>query len=128
MLVVLNPASEDVAAQPAISLPALLQQDPELGNVIQDYVVAQIDTGTEHGRKVYELFGSPVLPRIVVIDDHQAKQVFRTSSTLPASTLRDILVQYKDGAATTVAAETSMQSFIQGNCPSCQQRVMRPTF
>ncbi len=128
MLVVLNPGTQAVSTTgESISVSTLEAQDPELRKVLQDYVVAEIDTTTEHGQQVYKLFGSPSLPRVVVIDDHQAKQVFRTSDHLQASTLRNVLVQYKDGAVTTPAA-TSMQSFIQGSCPNCQRRAVTSTF
>jgi hypothetical protein len=51
MLVVLNPPADEVSAGPAIDVTAL-RQDADISRVLGNYVVAEIDTGTEHGRKV----------------------------------------------------------------------------
>lgn len=118
MLVILNPRSEAVSNTDGVSIRALQHQDGRLRTALQDYIVAEIDTATEHGQKVYELFGSPQLPRIVVIDDHQKKQLFRTSDHLQPATLSSILERYKDGAAAT-----SFQAAAgAGSCPSCRAR------
>ena len=105
-----------------------VKQDADGRELLSDYVVAVIDTGTEHGQKVHELFGSPSLPRTVVIDERQEKQVFRTSDRLQPATLTSVLEQYRDGVPKTVTAgrpvgSGSLNSFQQGSgtCPNCRR-------
>jgi hypothetical protein len=111
---------------------AVLQQSDASRDVLDDYVVAVIDTNTEHGKKVHELFGAPALPRTVVIDQEQKKQIFRTSDTLRPETLTSVLKQYRDGASATVTARRPIsQPAVQGslnyyqggvgNCPNCRK-------
>jgi hypothetical protein len=136
MLVILNPPGNSGAA---VALESL-KQDPAVRDVLDQYVVAVVDTGTEHGQKVYESFGRPALPRTVVIDQEQEKQIFRTSQKLQAATLGAILQQYRNGAPqpVTVArpvtgpvaspvvspARNGSLNFYQqggGNCPNCRR-------
>lgn len=133
MLVILNPAGQSDAARTLESLKA----DEKGREVLSNYVVAVIDTGTDHGQKVYELFGKPALPRTVVIDERQEKQVFRTSDTLQPATLTAVLEQYRDGVPQTVTAgrpisgavisqpviQGSLNYYQQGvgNCPNCRK-------
>ena len=70
MLVILNPSGEQAAQSAPISLEQL-QQDENTRTALENYVVAVIDTGTAHGQVVHDLFGSPQLPRVVVIDERQ---------------------------------------------------------
>lgn len=128
MLVILNPAQ---SGEQTVDLTEIKQND-SLREVLDDYVVAVIDTGTEHGQKVYELFGKPELPRTVVIDERQEKQIFRTSDTLRPETLSAVLQQYRDGVPETVtAARPITQPTVQGSlnyyqsgagtCPNCRK-------
>jgi hypothetical protein len=127
MLVILT----DGASEQALPL-AALQQNEDARDVLDDYVVAVIDTNTEHGRKVHELFGAPALPRTVVIDQDQKKQIFRTSDTLRPETLTSVLKQHRDGPPATVTARRPVsQPAVQGslnyyqggisNCPNCRK-------
>lgn len=134
MLVILNPAGE---SSDGVSLEAL-QQDAVSREVLGDYVVAVVDTGTEHGQKVYDLFGRPALPRTVVIDERQEKQIFRTSDRLQPSTLTAVLEQYRDGVPQPVTASRPItgpsngqpvingslnyyRQGVGGSCPNCRK-------
>ena len=90
MLVVLNGADARVDVEE-------LAEDRMFASAAENYVVAQIDTDTAHGRKVRELFNNPSLPAVVVIDDEQKKQLFRTSRQMSAPELASVLNEYKDG-------------------------------
>src|SRR5690606_26847505 len=127
MLVILT----DKQSEQAVPL-AALQQSEASREVLEDYVVAVIDTTTEHGKQVHELFGAPALPRTVVIDQEQKKQIFRTSDTLRPETLTSVLKQYRDGVPATVTARRpASQPAVQGslnyyrggvgNCPNCRK-------
>jgi hypothetical protein len=127
MLVILTEGN----AEQGTSLEAL-QQNETSRAVLGDYVVAVIDTRTDDGRKVHELFGAPALPRTVVIDERQEKQIFRTSDTLRPETLTAVLQQYRDGVPTTVTASRPIsQPAVQGSlnyyqgsvgsCPNCRK-------
>jgi len=128
MLVILNPSAD---SGEAVDLESVKQNEMSR-EVLDDYVVAVVDTSTEHGQKVYELFGKPTLPRTVVIDERQEKQIFQTSDTLRPETLTAVLEQYRDGAPKTVtAARPITQPVIQGSlnyyqsgagsCPNCRK-------
>lgn len=134
MLVILNPAGE---TDQAVSLDALQQSETSRA-VLNDYVVAVVDTGTEQGQKVYELFGKPTLPRTIVIDERQEKQIFRTSDKMQPQTLTAVLEQYRNGVPQTVTAArpiisqpTISQPAVQGSlnyyqpaagtCPNCRK-------
>lgn len=122
MLVVLNPPSEDSLA-PAIN-GKKLSSDEQLGSLLDSYVLAVIDTGTEHGQQVNELFGSKPLPRIVVIDKEQKTQVFGTSERISEQQLAEVLEHYRSGETTPVKFEWARSVLPQAapsNCPSCQQ-------
>ena len=82
MLVVLNSGS-----QPAADIDiSELTSDAKLAGALEDYVVAAIDTTTDHGRKVFELFDSPTLPYVVVIDSDK-KQVFKNVGSVTTDEL-----------------------------------------
>lgn len=97
MLVILNPG-QDSADRLDISA---LASDADLSG----YVVAEIDTTTAHGEEVHKLFKSPELPHVVVIDEQQKKQIFKTSRSLSADELSDVLARYRKGAVTVTAAK-----------------------
>jgi len=120
MLVVLNPAAGEVSAGAAIDVEAL-RHDSEIGKLLGDYVVAEIDTGTEHGKKVHELFGSKALPRIVVIDAAQKWQVYRTSEHLERTALKNVLTTYRSGVAPMSLEAASQQLLTPGYCPNCRR-------
>lgn len=122
MFVVLNPPAGATSARKPISIDEL-RRDPKTNEVLEDYVVAVIDTGTEHGRKVHALFESKALPRVVVIDDQQNQQVFRTSRTLAQAELRTVLERYRNGAApvTTAVTPAQFQPSAPANCPNCRR-------
>jgi hypothetical protein len=119
MLVVLNPPEGEVSAGSAIDV-AALRQDVEIAKVLGNYVVAAIDTGTEHGKKVHELFGSKALPRVVVIDANQKWQVYRTSERLEKGALKDVLETYR-ATGPSPAQWAAQQSLVPGYCPNCQR-------
>lgn len=122
MLVILNPPSNDSLA-PVIDGDKLLT-DEQLGPLLDSYVVTVVDTGTEHGKKVNELFGSKPLPRIVVIDNQQKTQVFGTSDRISEEHLAEVLEHYRSGDTTPVNfewARSVLPASNPTNCPSCQQ-------
>ena len=120
MLVVLNPPAEQVSVGSVIDVD-VLRQDSELASVLGDYVVAEIDTGTDHGRKVHELFGSKALPRVVVIDANQKWQVYRTSAQLGKDSLKSVLERYRGGATEAPVQWASQQYLTPSYCPNCQR-------
>ncbi|WP_437201955.1 hypothetical protein [Planctomicrobium sp. SH664] len=115
MLVILNPAD----AQKGISTEELVG-DEKLQPVLQDYVVAVIDTTTDHGKQVHELFGNAPLPRVVVIDKNQKKQIYRTSEKLSSERLAKVLDQHKSGE---IAKPVLNLGPVNSGCPSCQRRM-----
>jgi hypothetical protein len=120
MLVILNPAADEVAAQPSISVDEL-NNDPEIAPILDDYVVAEIDTGTAHGKAVRELFGSQALPRVVVIDNDQKWQIFRTSKHLEHDELLQVLEAYRTGEQASTTSNWTQQYRSSGYCPNCRR-------
>ena len=129
LLVILNPTGEN-ATQPDLITVESLKQDERTRTALNDYIVAVIDTGTDHGKTVHGLFGSPELPRIVVIDERQDKQVFQSSEHLEPTVLATVLEQHRTNPVapiTTIsrfhpATPGSFNSFQQeGNCPNCRR-------
>lgn len=96
MLVILNPAK---GAENCVNV-----EEMALDSALTGYVVAEIDTTTDHGKKVHELFKSPSLPHVVVIDNNQQKQIYKTSRSLSSDELSNILATYRNGAPQTVTA------------------------
>ena len=120
LLVILNPAEE---ATECIKLDDV-QKTEERRDLLASYVVAVVDTGSEHGKKVHEAFKQPALPRVVVIDKEQKHQIFKTSQKMYGQLWTHVLEEYKDGDldAHTKAAPTS-----PGYCPTCpNQRAAAP--
>jgi len=121
MLVILNPPAEQVAADNAISI-GKLREDAEINKLLDSYVVAEIDTGTEHGKKVHELFGSKPLPRLVVIDNTQKLQIYRSSDHLEPNKIKEVLEAYQDGTSTaTSSLNAARQIVTPGYCPNCRR-------
>lgn len=119
MLVILNPPAEEVSTHPTISVDEL-NEDPEIGQILEDYVVAEIDTSTEHGKLVRELFGSDALPRVVVIDNDQEWQIYRTSRQLDHDEMVEVLEKYRSGEQVTTRS-TATQYRSSGYCPNCRR-------
>lgn len=120
MLVILNPPADEVSANSAISVD-VLNEDPEIGRILEDYIVAEIDTSTEHGKVVHELFGSEALPRVVVIDDDQEWQVYRTSEHLEHDEMLDVLERYRTGQQVSTRSTATRQYRSSGYCPNCRR-------
>lgn len=120
MLVILNPPADEVATHPSISVDTL-NEDPEIGRILEDYVVAEIDTSTEHGKRVHELFGSQTLPRVVVIDDDQQWQVFRTSEHLDHDEMVEVLEKYRTGQQVSTQSTFTQPYRSPGYCPNCRR-------
>ena len=123
LLVVLNPPAEQVAAGNAVSIDRL-REDEEIEKLLENYVVAEIDTGTEHGKKVHELFGNKPLPRVVVIDNDQKLQIYRTSDHLALDKFRDVLETYQDGETVSTMSSNlnwTRQYTNPGYCPNCRR-------
>lgn len=117
MLVILNPAPGEGRR---LITEEELRSDPKVETLLNDYVVAVIDTGTEHGQKVHELFGNAPLPRVVVIDKQQKKQIFRTSDELSSDRLANILNQHKSGEVAPPVLQVGQP--VNSSCPNCQKR------
>jgi hypothetical protein len=111
MLVILNPAKG--AKVSMISLEDV-QKTRIRRDLLQNYVVAVIDTSTPHGKKVQALFGSPQLPHVAIIDNAQAFQVYQTSETLYGQMWDQILTAFQK-------AEPATRMPVQNSCPYCQQ-------
>jgi hypothetical protein len=111
MLVILNPARG--AKVSMISLEDV-QKTRIRRELLQNYVVAVIDTSTPHGQKVQALFGSPQLPHVAIIDNAQAFQVYQTSETLYGQMWDQVLTAFQK-------AEPATRMPVQNSCPYCQQ-------
>jgi hypothetical protein len=121
MLVILNPAADQGKTSIA---PDQLFSDKSLEPLLNEYVVAVIDTGTEHGKQVHELFGNAPLPRVVVIDKEQKEQVYTASGNVSAPQLAHVLDEHKDDAPS--AAQIKIPT-TASSCPNCQRRYVYPT-
>lgn len=106
MLVILNPGADDANRLDITEMRA----DTQLDGKLADYVVAEIDTTTAHGKQVHKLFKSPSLPHVVVIDNQQKKQLYRTSRTLSTEELAEVLGTYRDGAPRVAASSSTVQT------------------
>jgi len=111
MLVILNPAK---GAKVALISLEDVQKTRVRRDLLQNYVVAVIDTSTPHGQKVQALFGSPQLPHVAIIDNEQALQVYQTSETLYGQMWDQILTAFQK-------ADPQTRMPVQNSCPYCQQ-------
>lgn len=118
LLVILNPPAKTDADQ-GISETSI-REDQQLKPLLDEYVVAVIDTGTDHGKTVHKLFDSAPLPRVVVIDKQQKYQIYRTSEKMSNDKLAKVLDQHKDGELAKPVLNWVQPS--NSNCPSCQRR------
>lgn len=110
MIVILNPPKTTQVTPVSLEDVRKTQARRDL---LQNYVVAVVDTGTPHGKKVFELFGSPELPRVAVIDNTQAMQVYRTSQPMYGQLWDKVLEVFHDATPTTRMPSPAY-------CPSCQ--------
>jgi hypothetical protein len=110
MIVILNPPKTTQVAPVSLEEVRKTQGRRDL---LQDYVIAVVDTGTPHGKKVHEHFGSPQLPRISVIDNQQAMQVYQTSQPMYGQLWDKVLTVFHNATPTTRMPAASY-------CPSCQ--------
>ncbi len=120
MLVIINPAPVAGVAAPAVTLEQL-QADAAIGPVLDSYVVAIVDAGTEHGQEVHRRFDSPTLPFAAVIDERQDKQVYRSPAPVSVTSLQTVVPQYKDGVP-AVRVTLKLQPY--GDCPNCRKQWM----
>jgi hypothetical protein len=125
LLVVLNPPQEEWEQHEPVKV-EMLREDAAVDAALQGYVVAEIDTGAEHGRRVAEVFGNPSLPRIVVIDDHQQHQLFATSDPVSHDMLRSVLERSRRGVVTTPTVippvEIGWLPPAISDCPNCRRQ------
>lgn len=129
MLVILNPGPESSERQ---ITEAGLRADEKVDSLLDQYVLAIVDTTTEHGQEVNRRFGSPSLPRVVVIDKAQKKQLFRASGNLSSNSLGTVLEEHKDGTPKATITQPSTNTVIAparsytlpspSNCQSCVRR------
>ena len=120
MLVIINPAANGQESQSGISL-SQLQADSTIGPLLENYVVAVVDAGTEHGQEVYRRFNSPTLPFAAVIDERQEKQVYRSEASPSIATLQGVVEKYKDGVPVSQIT-LKLQPF--GDCPNCRKNLL----
>lgn len=117
LLVILNPAGDGAINDQE------LRADSQLQPLLDEYVVAVIDTTTDHGKKVHELFGSAPLPRVVVIDKQQKKQLYQSSNSLSHDQLASVLEKHKTGVFAPPVLQWTAKPANSG-CTSCQKRLM----
>ena len=117
MLVVINPSIETVADVELITLEGL-QADPTVGPLLDKYVVAIVDAGSEHGREVHRRFDSPTLPFAAVIDERQQKQVYRSDEACCVADLQCVVEQYADGVP---VQQVTAKVQVPGDCPNCRR-------
>lgn len=102
VIVILNPSSD--ADSPAIDFESL-RRVGHRRELLGKYVVAVIDASTPQGQAVRKQFGSPVLPRVSVLDRQQKWQVYRTSQPLTAEDWNLVLETYQKGNPPAVVAK-----------------------
>lgn len=119
LLVILNPGDKEVADVKPITMEAVRKTGKRRG-LLEDYVVAVVDTGTRRGQKTHQLFKSPELPRVVVIDKQQKSQIFQTSEKLYGQLWTTILETYREGERPTPVKSVSRTSQGAGFGPAYQ--------
>ena len=119
MLVILNP-SKGSKRKPILF--ADVCRTKRRRKLLKDYVVAVIDTGTPHGRKVRQLFETDPLPRVVVIDKKQKHQLFHTSDKLYGQLWSQILQSYRSGQRPPRTVSSQSQSSRQSQSDSQQDQ------
>lgn len=94
MLVILNPGV--LNGTKTICL-ADVRKTRERRALLKDYIIVLIDTESKHGKYVNELFNTPSLPHVAVIDKKQKYQIFTTSDQLYGQLWTEILETYREG-------------------------------
>lgn len=115
MLVILNPSPGQVSKTQSITREQL-QADERIAPLLDHYVVAVVDTGTDVGREVHRRFGSPALPFVAVIDENQKKQLYRSTTTPTLESIATIVAKFKTGASAG-----NLQAGAFGDCPNCRR-------
>ncbi|MFN0052066.1 MAG: hypothetical protein ACKV0T_07740 [Planctomycetales bacterium] len=100
VLVILNPGAQE--EQSAVDLDTL-RRTAQRRSLLGNYVVAVIDVSTPDGKKVHELFNSPPLPRVSVLDRHQKWQIYRTSKLLSPEDWNLLLDRHQKGEPPVIA-------------------------
>jgi ribosomal silencing factor RsfS len=120
MLVVLNPGDE----KKAMDVHGL-RNNEQLSKVLDEFVVAEIDTTTDHGQQVLKSFGNPTLPRMVVIDAKQTKQVFATSEKVSEKNLKSLLEKQLSSKEATTSLNVDLFGNPKPDCPMCKLKAMQ---
>jgi hypothetical protein len=94
ILLVLNPKAG--SPDGAVTLEALCKTR-QRRELLKNYVVVIVDTGTQHGQLVRESFGARQLPYVAVIDKRQQKLIYRTSDALQGQQWTWVLETYRTG-------------------------------
>ena len=101
MLVILNPGEESRAEK--ISLVSV-QKTKQRRELMRDYIVVVIDTGTQEGTIIRKLFENPSLPFVSIIDKRQEFQIYRSSEKKYGQIWTEILETYRNGEPVVEAA------------------------
>ena len=107
VLVIINPGADEESKPVEVEM---LRRSAVRRDLLENYVVAVIDSSTPEGQKVHKLFDSPQLPRVSVIDNKQKMQIYRTSRPLTAEDWNLVLERYRTGQPPAVAKPAC-------NCP-----------
>ncbi len=83
-----------------VSLPTI-RRTAERRKLLKNYVVVVIDTTTAHGRTVHKAYRKPKLPHVVVLDNRQEYQIFKTSEKLFGQRWTEILKSHRNGKQET---------------------------
>ena len=94
MLVILNPGEESRTEQVRLESVRKTKQRREL---LSDYIVVMIDTGTKEGQVIRKLFDDPQLPFVSIIDKRQEYQIYRSSEKMYGQLWTEILETYRNG-------------------------------
>lgn len=116
LLVILNPPVTQVSTAEPITLDQL-RADARINPLLDNYVVAVVDTGSDIGQEVHRRFGSVSLPFVAVIDERQEKQVYRSTQPPTIDTVVTVVEKYKAGASTV-----NLQAGAFSNCPNCRKK------
>jgi hypothetical protein len=127
LLVILNPAADSSTEVRTVSIEAV-RKTKQCRESLNNYVVAVIDTGTEYGMATYEVFKSPQLPRIVVIDKQQKFQIFRTSNQLQTEGWASMLSTYRNGERQVRPASQSLPTSSFRGSSQATRQPMRDRF
>jgi hypothetical protein len=94
MLVILNPGGESRTEKISLVSVRKTKQRREL---LRDYIVVVIDTGTQKGIIIRNLFDNPPLPFVSIIDKRQEYQVYQSSEKMYGQLWTEILETYRNG-------------------------------